>query len=85
LFNKFDNLYNDKYINDVIEYIAGVVTKKVIKVIKCSVCVSALKMDIQHDASLINIKNRGALTKPNKYIAQICKIAEFTLDHSNIK
>lgn len=78
LFNKFDNLYNDKYINDVIEYIAGVVTKKVTKVIKCSVCISALMMDIQQNASLINIKSRGALTKPNKNIAEICKIAEFT-------
>ncbi|XP_050065844.1 uncharacterized protein LOC126554883 [Aphis gossypii] len=47
--------------------------------------VEALMMDIQQNASLINIKSRGALTKPNKNIAEICKIAELLSDHFNIK
>lgn len=65
-----------------VEYISGFVTKKAIKFLKCEVCIHALKTTTDTKYLLIDLKNRGGLTKPVEYVVKLCKISEKTFKTS---
>lgn len=71
----YANLLNCMYICDVIEYIAGFVSRKLIKTLNCNECARAL---ISSDSlcMLLNRKNRGGLCKASKDVINICITAE---------
>lgn len=60
---------------DVVEYIAGFVSRKLIKILSCNECASVLT---SHNSLslLLNKKNRGALCKPSRDVVTVCLIAE---------
>lgn len=80
----FENInnYNNElmFVDDVIQYIAGFVVRKLYKQITCNICLHLLSDDkmIPKQLSLLDIKNRGGLTKPTKDMIYLCKIAEIT-------
>ncbi|KAJ3641435.1 hypothetical protein Zmor_027942 [Zophobas morio] len=67
--------YMEKYIFDVVQYIAGFIVKKLKKTLKCDVCLSALITE-RSNSSLLNRKNRGGLIHPSHEVIKLCRIAE---------
>ncbi|XP_008180972.1 uncharacterized protein LOC103308755 [Acyrthosiphon pisum] len=79
----FENInYNNElmFVDDVIQYITGFVVRKLYKQITCNMCLKLLSDDkmIPKQLSLLDIKNRGGLTKPTKDMTYLCKTAEIT-------
>jgi len=68
------------YVDEVIQYIAGFIVRKLYKQITCNVCLKLLPDDkmIPKQLSLLDIKNRGFLTKPTRDMTYLCKTAEIT-------
>lgn len=66
---------NCHFINDIVEYIAGFVSRKLVQALDCKICTSSLTSSISQSALLIR-KNKGGLTKPSKDVIKICKSAE---------
>lgn len=64
-----------EYVDDVTEYIAGFVARKVARVITCGVCADGLLIN-DSNSLLLNRKNRGGLCKAATDVVKICKIAE---------
>lgn len=70
----YKNVLNCSYMCDV-GYIAGFVSRKLIKILSCNECASVLTS--QNSLSLLlNKKNRGALCKPSRDVVRVCLIAE---------
>lgn len=74
---------NDKYVNDVVTYVAGFVCRKILKRGKCFSCPFYLlnqfdesRDNEQNFYDLINVKNRGYLLFPSNDVIDICKITE---------
>lgn len=66
------------YMNNVIEYISGFITQKLLRTVSCHICLNVLT-NTGHNVlnnTLLNIKNRGGLIKPSGDIVLICKTAE---------
>jgi len=68
------------YVDDVFQYIADFVVRKLYKQITCNICLKLLSDDkmIPKQLSLLDIKNRGGLTKPTRDMTYLCKTAEIT-------
>jgi hypothetical protein len=59
----------------VVEYIAGFVSRKVIKMIHCATCTDYLFENSSY-SRLLNRKNRDGLIKAAVHVVTICKCAE---------
>lgn len=71
------SLGTSEYKDEVIAYIAGYVTKKLIKILHCAECVDAvIAKSTEKTYNLINIKSRGFLLSPSKDVLNICKKVE---------
>ncbi|KAG8174446.1 hypothetical protein JTE90_027101 [Oedothorax gibbosus] len=62
---------------DIVQYIAGFVTKKLLKTLKCQECLNAVRLDgiMEDDISaqpLISFKSLGNLVHPSKEVTKIC-------------
>ncbi|KAB0798505.1 hypothetical protein PPYR_09498 [Photinus pyralis] len=75
-----DHAYHDSfglnpYINDVVGYMSGFVVRKVRKGLDCEICLNDI---VSKDSSslLINIKDRGGLTKASKDVHRLCLLCE---------
>jgi hypothetical protein len=64
------------YIDNIIEYIAGFVVRKVANRMSYAICKTALYGEENSVESLISYKNRGGLKYPSKTIFSISKTAE---------
>lgn len=76
------NLIDDENLQEIphfktfaIEHISGFIVKKILCVLKCDVCAAELT-DKHSRHKLIDIKNRGGLTKPSIDVVNLCEIAE---------
>jgi hypothetical protein len=68
----FQMIYpNAEFIDDVVEYIAGFVSRKVIKMIHCATCTDYLFENSSY-SRLLNRKNRGGLIKAAVDVVTIC-------------
>lgn len=67
-----------RYIDDdVVEYIAGFVVRKIVNKMSCLNCVTAITESNDENAfSLIRVKSRGGLIKPSRDVVVLCKTAE---------
>jgi len=66
-----------RYIDDVVEYIAGFVVRKIVNKMSCLNCVTAITENNDENAfSLIRVKSRGGLIKPSRDVLVLCKTAE---------
>lgn len=72
----FSKVVNCLYTTNVVEYISGFVSRKLIKQINCEICVRELITDNISISSLLTRKNRGRLTKPSSDVVKICIAAE---------
>ena len=67
------------YIQDIVEYIAGFVVRRIKKTVSCEICLRAIQSDNSY-GNFINIKNyntiKQGLTIPSLDVIHICKIAE---------
>ncbi|CAI6355044.1 unnamed protein product [Macrosiphum euphorbiae] len=73
------------YVENVTEYIAGFVARKVIRKINCEICKTFL-IDNDNSNVLIQLKNRNdALYKPSKDVNFICCVSERWIRSSNLK
>ncbi|KAH8025990.1 hypothetical protein HPB51_015339 [Rhipicephalus microplus] len=63
------------YLGNVVGYIAGFVCRMVKRKIPCAVCYSATIAETCGSA-LLNIKNRGGLSKPSSSTTYICQLTE---------
>lgn len=70
-----NNIINCIYLNDVTEYIAGFVSRKLIKSLNCNVCANSLTSNVSK-SMLLNRKNKGGLCKPSMDVVKICLVAE---------
>lgn len=69
------------YTNNVIEYIAGFVARKLKKKMMCVECVAVIissDVNDQSSKSLLSIQNKSNLTKPSNNLVEVCEIAEST-------
>jgi hypothetical protein len=66
---------NAEFIDDVVEYTAGFVSRNVIKMIHCATCTDYLFENSSY-SRLLNRKNRGGLIKAAVDVVTICKCAE---------
>lgn len=73
--SNYNNITNCIYINDITEYIAGFVARKLINTINCNICAGSLTSNVSM-SMLLNRKNRGGLCKPSKDVIRICLVAE---------
>jgi hypothetical protein len=70
------------YCENVVEYIAGFVSREVIKCTSCTECAEVLvepKRDMKQTAavdSLITLKDNGGLVHPSRDVVSVCKISE---------
>ena len=71
----YDKGTSKNYLDQVVPYIADVVTKSILKRSKCFAYPLLLSEDSSQSA-LINQKNRGVLMKPSDNIINVCKIIE---------
>ena len=86
---ELDHTYDDLPINntlteykiDIIVYISGFITRKLLKQIDCFECKIANKLT---KSSLIDIKNRGGLISPPMDTFNICKSVESILFILNV-
>lgn len=79
----------NRYISNIVTYIAGFVKRTLKKKIKCENCLTALdgeSYELQENKSFILRKNRGGLELPSKDLVEICTIGEksFKLFKSNL-
>lgn len=68
----------EKFTFDVISYIAGYISRKIMRTIKCKHC-SLECIDSNKDAwstTLLGIKNKGGLTRPSADVISLCEAAE---------
>ena len=72
------------YVDDITEYIAGFVAKKVTSLVKCEICANVL-VDRNSFSSLLNRKNRGGLCKASKDVVKLCKAAERVIHFYDIR
>jgi len=72
----FSNVVNSLYTTNVVEYISGFVSRKLIRQINCEICARELTTDNISISSLLTRKNRGLLTKPSSNVVKICIAAE---------
>ena len=76
LYHTYDDLPINNTISeykiDIIVYISGFITRKLLKQIDCFECKIALKNNLTK-SSLIDIKNRGRLVSPSRDTFIICK------------
>lgn len=68
------------YVVDVVSYISGFVVKKVKKIVKCNICISALT-STEHTSRLVNLKQyssntKGGLVYASPDVIYLCKLAE---------
>ncbi|XP_025199233.1 uncharacterized protein LOC112598200 [Melanaphis sacchari] len=68
------------YVVDVVSYKSGFVVKKVKKIVKCNVCISALT-STEHTSRLVNLKQyssntKGGLINASPDVIYLCKLAE---------
>lgn len=80
--------YHSSFVDDVVEYISGFVSRKAARIINCSHCCSSLFCENSQSA-LLNRKNRGRLCKASDSVVTICKCAEkvvrtFEMQSNNI-
>lgn len=61
---------------NIVEYIAGFITRRLSLEIHCPDCMQALTGSTKTGFSLINIKNRGGLVTPSEDVIRICRICE---------
>ena len=66
---------NKLYIDHVVTYIAGFITRSILKRIKCYEC-PLLLTNVSSRLTLIHMKNRGGLVKPSDDVIKICQILE---------
>lgn len=69
------NILNCIYLSDVVEYIAGFVSRKLMRTLNCNECANSLSV-VTSSCRLLNRKNRGGLCKPSKDVVKICIVAE---------
>lgn len=63
-----------EYKDEVVAYIVGYVTRKLIKILHCAECVdTVIAKSTEKTCNLINIKYRGFLLSPSKDVINICK------------
>lgn len=67
--------------NDIVEYLAGFIVRKLKKTFHCERC-SAELCETEEACSFINRKNRGGLIKPSRYVTYICRTAENIFRHN---
>ncbi|KAF0712065.1 Transposable element P transposase, partial [Aphis craccivora] len=68
----------ERFTSDIISYIAGYISRKILRTIKCKHC-SLECIDSNKDVwstTLLGIKNKGGLTRPSTDIISLCKAAE---------
>lgn len=70
-----EQILNCAYICDIVEYIAGFVSKKLVKTLNCNDCARSLTTS-DSNCMLLNRKNRGGLCKATKDVVKICMVAE---------
>ena len=66
---------NKKYIDDVTEYMAGFIARKLLLRSKCLNCPFLLVKQTSH-SDLLNKKDRGGLAKPSQDLINICRLME---------
>ncbi|CAH1999228.1 unnamed protein product [Acanthoscelides obtectus] len=71
----YNTIANCTYICDIVEYIAGFISKKLVKALNCNECANALTSD-NSLSLLLNKKNRGGLCKPSRDVVKVCICAE---------
>lgn len=64
-----------QYQSTVISYIAGFIKSKLVNRIECTQCVKYL-LEGEVENILLTLKEWGTLTRPNKNLIKLCKIAE---------
>lgn len=79
----------NRYISNIVTYIAGFVKRTLKKKIKCEECLTALEgetYNLDQNTSFLLRKNRGGLELGSKDLVEICRIAEqsFTLFKTRI-
>jgi hypothetical protein len=74
----FPNSLLSNFVNDIVVYIAGFVTRKAKSKILCHICNSQLQ-SIDCNSKLIKFKNRGGLAIPSKYVIELCRELERTI------
>ncbi|CAH1980465.1 unnamed protein product [Acanthoscelides obtectus] len=70
-----NKILNCVYICDVVEYIAGFVSKKLDQTLNCNECAKSVTTS-DSTCKLLNRKNRGGLSKPTKDVVKVCTVAE---------
>ena len=79
VFVENENFYgpgvNKTYVDHVVEYLAGFLTRVILKKLRCDYC-PLLLINETSQSALLNKKNRGGLIKPCNDIFEICKIIE---------
>jgi len=63
-------------VDDIVEYIAGFIVRKLEKKIISDDCIRSLTRTHSEVGSLLNIKNRGGLRKPSVDVIHLCQVAE---------
>lgn len=71
----FQEITNSMYYSDIVAYIAGFVSRKMMKIINCETCAQSLTTSSTTSALLVR-KNRGGLCKPSSDVVKICLVAE---------
>lgn len=71
----FKEISNCAYYADIIEYIAGFISKRMMRLINCNICAKSLTSANIASALLIR-KNRGGLCKPSSDVVKICIMAK---------
>lgn len=64
------------YLMDITQYISGFVVRKIISILKCQECAEIISESSTTETTLIDLKTRGGLIKPNDDVTELCRIAE---------
>jgi len=72
--NQFNVL--QQVVEDIVEYIAGFIVRKLSRKLICDECTEVLTRTNTESGSLINIKSRGGLINPSVDVIYLCKVAE---------
>lgn len=72
--NQFNVL--QQVVEDIVEYIAGFIVRKLSRKLICDECTEVLTRTNIESGSLINIKSRGGLINPSVDVIYLCKVAE---------
>ena len=69
-----------EYTENVVNYVSGFVQKKVVASLNCVQCKTILSEN-QYELSLLQLKNRGGLVKPNNDVFCVVLITNQVIDH----